>query len=255
MRTLIRILWVLLLGLLFTVSTPTVTQAKAVVGATVDTRNFSMLAEFGNWRNVPRFGQVWAPAMRGDWRPFFYGEWVYADDGWTWDSYEPYGWLVYHYGNWVYDPSFGWVWVPGYDYSPAPVDWVTYDDYIGWAPLPPPGFALPDLFAPQFATVFTVVPVNDFDRDDVARVALRKPPAPSNRASVRKAKPDTQMIEKVTHRKIEPLKLNHEQAKIGEKTLRKDVPNDEMAKRTEQHRAEVREKLKMKQEPKPQHGF
>jgi hypothetical protein len=72
-----------------------------------------------------------------DWRPYWYGHWVYTDVGWTWASDEPWGWAVYHYGRWFYDPIYGWVWVPGTVWGPAWVDWRWSDDCVGWAPLPP----------------------------------------------------------------------------------------------------------------------
>ena len=31
--------------------------------------------------------------------------------------------------------SYGWVWVPGYEWGPAWVSWRTGGDYVGWAPL------------------------------------------------------------------------------------------------------------------------
>ena len=68
-----------------------------------------------------------------------YGRWVYSNEGWVWDSDEPFGWIVCHYGNWYDDEEFGWVWVPGYEWSPARVEWYVTDDEIAWAPLLPPG--------------------------------------------------------------------------------------------------------------------
>jgi uncharacterized membrane protein YgcG len=71
------------------------------------------------------------------WRPYVEGRWIWTDDGWYWDTSEPWGWATYHYGRWYYDDYYGWVWTPGYDWAPAWVEWRYGGDYIGWAPLGP----------------------------------------------------------------------------------------------------------------------
>ena len=75
------------------------------------------LDTYGRWRNVPDYGQVWVPAVGGDWAPYREGRWVWEPGwGWTWVSYEPWGWAPYHYGRWFqYESS--WVWWPGPVYS------------------------------------------------------------------------------------------------------------------------------------------
>lgn len=99
--------------------------------------NFSELDGYGEWITVPEYGSVWRPDASPDWRPFTYGHWVYTDDGWLWDSDEPFGWIVNHYGNWAYDDDEGWIWLPGYTWSPARVSWHVTNDEIGWAPILP----------------------------------------------------------------------------------------------------------------------
>jgi hypothetical protein len=37
----------------------------------------------------------------------------------------------------LYDDNYGWLWVPGYNWSPAWVTWGTVDNYYAWAPLMP----------------------------------------------------------------------------------------------------------------------
>ncbi|MDD5675985.1 MAG: hypothetical protein PHC61_17575, partial [Chitinivibrionales bacterium] len=83
--------------------------------------NFSELNDYGEWVMVPGYGSVWRPDADPGWRPFVYGHWVYSNEGWVWDSDEPFGWIVCHYGNWYNDREQGWVWVPGYEWSPARV--------------------------------------------------------------------------------------------------------------------------------------
>src|SRR5574342_663124 len=99
------------------------------------------LAPYGEWVVVPHHGRVWRPHHRAGWRPYFHGRWVWTDDGWFWDSEEPFGWATYHYGRWYPDPANGWVWVPGYTWGPAWVSWRFGGGVIGWAPLLP-GFSV-----------------------------------------------------------------------------------------------------------------
>ncbi len=100
------------------------------------------LTPYGEWRQHPRWGDVWVPDQRPrGWRPYSVGHWVYTDDwGWYWisdDDEADWGWVTYHYGRWILERGFGWFWVPGNDWGPAWVDWRRGDRYVGWAPLPP----------------------------------------------------------------------------------------------------------------------
>jgi hypothetical protein len=97
----------------------------------------STLSAHGDWYASPRYGEVWRPRVGVGWRPYYYGTWLWTDEGWYWDSDEPFAWAVYHYGRWVYDPAWSWVWVPGYQWAPAWVTWRFADDVVGWSPLAP----------------------------------------------------------------------------------------------------------------------
>ena len=98
---------------------------------------YGSLAPYGSWLTLASYGQVWVPRVNPWWRPYTEGRWVYTEDGWTWDSSEPFGWATFHYGRWLDDPQLGWVWVPGTVWGPAWVAWRSGDGHIGWAPLPP----------------------------------------------------------------------------------------------------------------------
>jgi len=99
---------------------------------------YSSLSPYGEWISVGADLYGWRPQrVAADWRPYTYGRWVWTDDGWYWASDEPWGWAAYHYGRWYYDDYYGWVWIPGYDWAPAWVEWRYGGDYIGWAPLSP----------------------------------------------------------------------------------------------------------------------
>ncbi|HEX9406839.1 MAG TPA: DUF6600 domain-containing protein [Thermoanaerobaculia bacterium] len=94
------------------------------------------LAQYGSWTYVSGLGTWgWRPYVAVGWRPYYYGSWLHGPNGClTWFSSEPWGWVPYHYGRWAYDPVFGWLWVPGYTYSPAWVYFAYGQGYFGWAP-------------------------------------------------------------------------------------------------------------------------
>lgn len=98
---------------------------------------YDALSPYGDWVELDDYGYCWRPFVDDHWRPYTDGQWVYTDAGYTWFSNEPWGWATYHYGRWTKVQSWGWVWVPGYEWGPAWVSWRTNDDYIGWAALPP----------------------------------------------------------------------------------------------------------------------
>ena len=89
----------------------------------------------GRWVFATGIGWSWRPYVSVGWRPYYNGYWFTSRTGClTWVSYDPWGWAPYHYGRWAHDPGFGWVWVPGYSYSPAWVYWMYGSGYVGWAP-------------------------------------------------------------------------------------------------------------------------
>ncbi len=99
---------------------------------------YSALEPHGEWITVDAGVYAWHPMhVEHGWRPYQFGRWVWTDDGWYWDTDEPWGWATYHYGRWYYDDYYGWLWVPGYDWAPAWVEWRYGGDYVGWAPLGP----------------------------------------------------------------------------------------------------------------------
>jgi len=96
------------------------------------------LERYGDWRNHPRWGVVWRPAVGRDFRPYFNGYWSNTREyGWLWVSDDPWGDTPYRYGRWVFDPRDGWLWVPGYVWGPSWVVWRSGGGNIGWFPMPP----------------------------------------------------------------------------------------------------------------------
>ncbi len=121
-----------------------------VHAATEDVAMFyEELAPYGNWVDYGNYGPVWYPnRVTENWRPYLDGRWVPSDGGWVFETTEPWGWATYHYGNWMPTEDYGWVWVPGSTWYPSTAAWRTSDDYIGWAPVPPPNYVPPPAYYP-----------------------------------------------------------------------------------------------------------
>jgi Family of unknown function (DUF6600) len=134
-------------------------SASVSIHATSDF--YTPLSACGTWVEVGSYGRCWRPTgVAASWRPYCNGHWEWTDCGWYWVSDEPWAWACYHYGYWVYDPDYGWIWVPGVDWAPAWVCWRIGGDYIGWAPMPPPGH----FFAHHAAdSAFVFVDANHFN--------------------------------------------------------------------------------------------
>ena len=134
MKRAVLVLGILLMGL-SVASAHTPPQGGAAVSFGVF---YSSLGPYGEWIALDNGVYAWRPLdVRMDWRPYTVGRWVWTADGWYWLSDEPWGWAAYHYGRWYYDDFYGWVWIPGYDWAPAWVEWRYGGDYVGWAPLGP----------------------------------------------------------------------------------------------------------------------
>lgn len=99
---------------------------------------YSSLEPHGEWILVDRGVYAWRPFDTfAGWRPYTVGRWAWTSYGWYWVSDEPWGWATYHYGRWYYDDFYGWLWMPGYEWAPAWVEWRYGGPYVGWAPLGP----------------------------------------------------------------------------------------------------------------------
>ena len=131
MKRIIIILSFISIGLIFAKETTAKTNNGGVYF-------YAELSPYGSWMELNTGVTVWRPAgISSDWQPYSEGQWAWTNDGWYWDSYEPFGYVTYHYGRWYYDDYYGWIWVPDNEWAPSWVEWRYDDDYIGWAPLPP----------------------------------------------------------------------------------------------------------------------
>ena len=136
-----------LLLLLALIAAPA-TSARA---ATEDVAMFyDALSAYGNWVDYGNYGPVWYPTqgVTQNWRPYVDGRWVPTDDGWVFETGEPWGWATYHWGNWMPTSEYGWVWSPGSTWYPSTAAWRTNDDYVGWAPIPPDDYVPEPAYAP-----------------------------------------------------------------------------------------------------------
>ena len=102
---------------------------------------FGDLGAHGSWQWLAPYGWVFVPYANrsASWRPYYFGQWLYTDYGWAWESEEPWGNATYHYGRWFWRTGMGWLWVPGYEWAPAWVAWRHGGGCVGWAPLAPSG--------------------------------------------------------------------------------------------------------------------
>jgi len=109
---------------------------------------YEELTKYGNWYEDDAFGPAWYPTQDpnqtppkpydADFRPYVDGRWTPTDQGFIFETVEPWGWATYHYGNWTLNNQGRWVWCPGRTWYPNTVVFKTSDEYAGWAPLPPP---------------------------------------------------------------------------------------------------------------------
>lgn len=125
-----------------------------------DMTGYEDLDDYGRWRSVPEYGNVWTPVgVPGDWAPYRYGHWAYVYPwGWSWVEDEPWGFAPFHYGRWAYVED-SWCWVPGPVavapvYAPALVAFIGGGGFaigvgagVGWFPLAPG-----EVFVPWYRT-------------------------------------------------------------------------------------------------------
>jgi len=128
------------------------------------------LSPYGEWVVAGSYGRVWRPRVAAQWRPYYYGRWEWTNEGWLWVSDEPWGWAAYHYGRWTYDNSYGWVWIPGYQWAPAWVAWRYSGDVVGLAPLGP-GISVYVSSYPFVSAWWTFVPCSRFVAVPVSTIA------------------------------------------------------------------------------------
>ncbi len=188
---------------------------------------FDELDGYGSWRRTDDFGMVWQPLVVVGWQPYNHGHWIWTSYGWMWVSYEPFGWATYHYGYWWYDGALGWMWIPSYDWSPCTVQWFHAGNYIGWAPLPPPGHRWGDPWhdygGPRNGWI--VVEAGKFKEVDIGE--SRVPPARfkadyRNGTAVMNS-PETRFVERATRQGVKETSVRIDTRRVGGRELKKIV--------------------------------
>ena len=119
-----------------------------------DVIGYQDLDQYGSWRSVPQYGNVWTPTrVSANWAPYRDGHWSWVEPwGWTWIDDLPWGFAVSHYGRWINDGG-RWGWIPGpvtarAVYAPALVAFIGGSNFqvsgtsgnvaaVGWFPLGP----------------------------------------------------------------------------------------------------------------------
>ena len=183
---------------------------------------FSDLDSYGTWVNVPDYGSVWKPYAENNWQPYSDGQWDWTDQGWMWDSNEPYGWIVYHYGYWQFTDYDGWFWIPGYDWAPARVSWYNSNEYVGWAPLPPPGIGVSVIYNERYENrVWVIVPTANFTRSNVRQYRNRSydPGVSVLRSNDGGRGPDVSDIARASNRPVNVVQPTREQVNKGKHQL------------------------------------
>lgn len=204
-------------------------------GAAYSTTNVNLsisfhdvLAPYGTWMSVSHYGTCWRPRVSTGWRPFTYGHWEYASVGPTWVGYEPWTWCAEHYGHWVFTTDFGWIWVPGYEWSPAPVEWSYGTGYIGWRPAYPPGYATYQGYGGANVNLWVVINSNHFGYSNYSGYALRQDTVRTlfARQAVRisSAPLRREEMERVIHRPIRVVSVSEREIEADHHKVRLVVP-------------------------------
>ena len=193
-----KIFLIMFLFLVGTVGISGTSQAYSNVSLSLSFHD--ALAPYGTWFSYSNYGNVWRPRAHAGWSPYTQGHWVYTSYGPMWDTPEPYGWATYHYGQWVFSASYGWIWVPGYDYYPSQVSWAYGDNYLGWSPIYP---------APSYGNVnaWFFIDRNHWGYNDYSNVILRgdrvRPLFDRRAVQIRNARLDRRDFERFAGRPVQ----------------------------------------------------
>jgi hypothetical protein len=203
-------------------------EVSATVQIHAKTDFYEPLAAHGAWVEVGHYGRCWHPSgVAAEWRPYGYGQWVWTDAGWYWQSEEAWGWACYHYGYWVFDSNYGWVWIPDVEWAPAWVDWRVGGGYVGWVARAPVGVVVaPGLFAfveiGHFHEVVSPSRMRVNDRTILEKTTVISPVKRENRSFdgsqprkvVINAGPGLDAVQKATGKKFSPAHIRE----VGYKT-------------------------------------
>jgi hypothetical protein len=214
-----KILLIVFLFLVGTIGISGTSQAYTNVSFSIGFHD--ALAPYGTWFNYSNYGNCWRPNVYAGWSPYTEGRWVYTSYGPMWDSPEPYGWATYHYGKWVYSASYGWIWVPGYDYYPSRVSWAYGDGYLGWSPIYP---------APSYGNVnlWFFIDRNHWGYNDYRNVILRgdrvRPLFERRAVQIRNERLDRRDFERFSGRPVQVVPVREQFVQADNRRVKLVVP-------------------------------
>jgi hypothetical protein len=197
--------------------------SQAYTNVSVSIGFHDALAPYGTWVNYSNYGNCWRPHAYAGWSPYTEGHWVYTSYGPMWDSPEPYGWATYHYGQWVFSASYGWIWVPGYDYYPSRVSWAYGNDYLAWSPIYP---------APSYGNVnvWFGIDRNHWGYNDYRNVILRgdrmRPLFERRAVQIRNARLDRGDFERFAGRRVEVVPVEERVVRADNRQVKVVVPRN-----------------------------
>ena len=94
---------IIILAICIPASGLTLSGVTQVYAASADVALFQeVLSKYGQWLNYGKYGLVWRPGqVDRNWQPYSNGRWVPTQEGYVFETDEPWGWATYHYGNWL----------------------------------------------------------------------------------------------------------------------------------------------------------
>ena len=213
---------------------------------------FEDLRFYGSWRELYPYGWVWRPVVVREWAPMTYGQWAWTNRGWMWISYDPFGWATDYYGYWVWDFELGWVWIPECQWEPARCNWVSWDEWVAWSPLPPPGLVYQDPWEQADNDPWVVVPVSKFKDMDASRNRVEpKYKAGYSERTLRRTPPDPEAIERSMGRPMKAIDVTLERKPVGSRQLTRVVLPPEEQAIVDQGRAQSKMKSPPTEPPTP----
>jgi hypothetical protein len=218
MKKILLIIFLLLAGTFGLTGT-----SQAYTNVSVSIGFHDALAPYGTWVNYSNYGNCWRPNAYAGWSPYTQGHWEYTSYGPMWDSPEPYAWATYHYGQWVYSASYGWIWVPGYDYYPSRVSWAYGNDYLAWSPIYP---------APSYGNVnvWFGIDRNHWGYNDYRNVILRgdrvRPLFERRAVQIRNGRLDRADFERFARRPVQVVPVEQRIIRADNRQLKVVVPRN-----------------------------
>lgn len=222
------------------IETPEESQVSGVPDS-LDVGMFSDLKFYGSWYQLEPFGWVWRPIVISDWAPFSEGHWVWTSYGWMWISYEPFGWATYHYGYWTNDFTLGWVWIPDYQWSPCQCEWTLYDDYVCWAPVPPPGVRFKDPWDSNRTNPWVTVRAKNFVEPEIGRYKEpAKFKAGTSDRTLRRSPPDSRDIERIRGKELTAVDVSLQRTVVGDKEFARVTLPPDQQRLVDEHQARTK---------------